>query len=200
MKAQLFRVYLCCHELPVDGQVGPFGCDGCEAFGDGLPTWASIEVLQGDLHVLTVNVAARCKVKWCDGSMRIGHLAALTGVSTQALRFYERKGLLPTAARESNGYRVYEDDAAVAQVGFIRAAQGAGLKLTEIAGVLELREAGQAPCSHVRSLLNREREEIRARQTELARLEAELSRMIEASLALDPSACSPSSVCNVIPH
>lgn len=131
--------------------------------------------------------------------MRIGDLAGITGLSTQALRFYEREGLLPTAARESNGYRIYED-AAVARVGFIRAAQAAGLKLTEIAGVLELREAGEAPCSHVHALLEGKRTQIRARQAELARLEAELTRMIEASAALDPAACSASSVCDVIPR
>ena len=77
---------------------------------------------------------------------RIGDLAAVTRVSTQTIRFYEREGLLLTPGRESNGYRVYEDDV-VRRVGFIRAAQAGGLKLSDIAGVLKLREAGQVPCS-----------------------------------------------------
>ena len=77
--------------------------------------------------------------------MRIGDLAATTGVSTQTLRFYEREGLLSAPSRQSNGYRVYDDEVA-SRVGFIRAAQSAGLTLADIAGVLTLREDGQAPC------------------------------------------------------
>jgi DNA-binding transcriptional MerR regulator len=131
--------------------------------------------------------------------MRIGDLAEMSGVSTQTIRFYEREGLLPAPHRESNGYRSYEDRT-VARIGFIRAAQAAGLKLTDIAGVLELREAGQAPCSHVEFLLAEKLSEVRARQEELGRLEAELVGMIVASRMLDPAECSAGSVCNLIPQ
>ncbi len=41
--------------------------------------------------------------------MRIGQLATRLGTSPDALRFYERRGLLPTPAREGNGYREYTD-------------------------------------------------------------------------------------------
>lgn len=129
--------------------------------------------------------------------MRIGDLAATTGVSTQTLRFYEREGLIPTPGRQSNGYRVYDDDVA-SRVGFIRAAQTAGLTLADIAGVLALREDGQTPCSHVRTLLTDKLDDVRARQQELARLETELVDMLTTSSTLDPSTCSERSVCNVI--
>ncbi|WP_051266685.1 MerR family transcriptional regulator [Nakamurella lactea] len=39
--------------------------------------------------------------------MRIGELAALAGVSTRAVRHYHASGVLPDAARRSNGYRDY---------------------------------------------------------------------------------------------
>src|SRR5262245_35160639 len=39
--------------------------------------------------------------------MRIGELAAEVGVSTDTVRFYERSGLLPRAARRDNAYREY---------------------------------------------------------------------------------------------
>ncbi|WP_063746708.1 MerR family transcriptional regulator [Catenuloplanes japonicus] len=42
--------------------------------------------------------------------MRIGELAALTGVSRRALRYYEEQELL-VPLRLDNGYRVYADDA-----------------------------------------------------------------------------------------
>ncbi len=49
------------------------------------------------------------KVKGYAGSMQIGHLADAARLATQTIRFYEREGLLPTPAREANGYRVYDD-------------------------------------------------------------------------------------------
>jgi DNA-binding transcriptional MerR regulator len=131
--------------------------------------------------------------------MRIGDLAATTGVSTQTLRFYEREGLIPAPGRQSNGYRVYDDDVA-SRVGFIRAAQTAGLTLADIAGVLALREDGQTPCSHVHTLLTDKLRDVRARQQELARLETELVDMLTTSSALDPATCSERSICNVIPQ
>jgi DNA-binding transcriptional MerR regulator len=131
--------------------------------------------------------------------MRIGDLAATTGVSTQTLRFYEREGLIPAPGRQSNGYRVYDDDVA-SRVGFIRAAQTAGLTLSDIAGVLALREDGQTPCSHVHTLLTDKLDEVRARQQELARLETELVDMLTTSSALDPATCSERSICTVIPQ
>jgi DNA-binding transcriptional MerR regulator len=39
--------------------------------------------------------------------MRIGELAAAVGVSTDTVRFYERSGWLPRAARKGNAYREY---------------------------------------------------------------------------------------------
>jgi len=41
--------------------------------------------------------------------MLIGELADVAGVTSQAVRFYERKGLLPDAERGSNGYRTYDE-------------------------------------------------------------------------------------------
>jgi DNA-binding transcriptional MerR regulator len=41
--------------------------------------------------------------------MRIGELARRVGVSTDAIRFYEREGLVPKPERHENGYREYAD-------------------------------------------------------------------------------------------
>ncbi len=40
--------------------------------------------------------------------MRIGEVATATGLDTQTIRFYERKGLLPQPRRGPNSYRVYD--------------------------------------------------------------------------------------------
>ena len=41
--------------------------------------------------------------------MRIGELARRVGVSTDTVRFYERSGWLPRAARQDNAYRDYAE-------------------------------------------------------------------------------------------
>jgi MerR family transcriptional regulator, copper efflux regulator len=44
--------------------------------------------------------------------MRIGELSRRTGISTSRIRFYEKRKVLPKAARGGNGYREYPDAAA----------------------------------------------------------------------------------------
>ncbi|MET4783399.1 heavy metal-responsive transcriptional regulator [Glaciihabitans sp. UYNi722] len=131
--------------------------------------------------------------------MRIGDLALVAGVNAQTIRFYERRGLLPSAARETNGYRWY-DDASTSRLRFIRASQAAGLTLGEISSIIALRQTGETPCAHVTTLLAGKLETVRARQRELALLETELQHLIEASQSLDPADCPAGSVCQIIPQ
>jgi len=66
--------------------------------------------------------------------MRIGELAARTGVSTRLLRYYEDQGLI-TPERGDNGYRRY-GDAQVDRVTQIRGLLEAGLPVRIIQQVL----------------------------------------------------------------
>ena len=43
--------------------------------------------------------------------MKIGEVAKAAGVGIDAVRFYEREGLLPEPARQPSGYRDYSPDA-----------------------------------------------------------------------------------------
>ena len=131
--------------------------------------------------------------------MRIGELALATGVNTQTLRFYERRGLLPPAEREVNGYRHY-DQAVASQIGFIRGAQAVGMTLADIKSILVIRQNGEVPCGHVTALLIGKLEDVRARQRELALLETELQNLIDTSRDLDPADCTAVSICQIIPH
>lgn len=63
--------------------------------------------------------------------MRIGELAGATGTTARALRHYEQHGLI-TSERAANGYRVYEEGAAV-RVRNIRHLLDAGLTLEDVA-------------------------------------------------------------------
>jgi DNA-binding transcriptional MerR regulator len=129
--------------------------------------------------------------------MLIGELADALGIPTQTVRFYERRGLLPEPRRAPNGYRVY-DDATATRLSFIRTAQAAGLTLAEIASVVDLRDDGTAPCTHVGGLLEAKLEEVRERRRQLAALEAELEQLVDRSHRLDPSDCTDADICHIL--
>lgn len=129
--------------------------------------------------------------------MLIGELADAVGLTTQAIRFYERKGLLPPANRATNGYRHY-DDAAVARLGFIRAGQAAGLTLVQLRSIVDLRDHGQAPCSHVAQLVEDELVDVRRRIEELRRLQDELEILRARARRLDPADCTDADICRIL--
>lgn len=108
--------------------------------------------------------------------LRAGELARLTGVSTDTLRHYERKGLLPVR-RLPNGYRVY-DAQAVERVRLIRSALAIGFGLEELARVLRVRDAGGTPCQQVRQLAAQRLAELEQLITELCATRDELREVL----------------------
>ena len=83
-------------------------------------------------------------------TLRIGEVAARSGVSIDAVRFYERKKLLPPAPRTTGGFRLFPLET-VERVRFIKQAQELGFSLNEIAALLTT--GGVAECQQVRDLL-----------------------------------------------
>ena len=99
--------------------------------------------------------------------MRIGMLAAMTGLTRDALRYYERRGLLSNAPRTSGGFREY-DASAVDRLRFVKAAQAHGLTLAEIHDLVNHRsDAGRTRCRHVRDLLARKITQLDERRRDL---------------------------------
>lgn len=66
-----------------------------------------------------------------EGQYSIGDIATRTGLTPDALRYYERLGLLPRFRRSAGGFRIYTSDV-VERVRFIKQAQTIGLSLDEI--------------------------------------------------------------------
>ena len=83
----------------------------------------------------------------------VSELAKRTGTTRKALRLYEAAGLLAPDRRTAAGYRVYGADA-VPVVSFILKARRAGFTVAEIRDIVRLRRSGQAPCDHVRALID----------------------------------------------
>lgn len=129
--------------------------------------------------------------------MRIGEVADAVGLSSQTLRFYERQGLLPPPERGSNGYRTY-DPSILTRLEFIRSSQAAGLTLVEIGSVLDVRDRGDVPCSHVNTLLTTKLRDVRNRLRELGRVESELVALVGRGQRLDPRDCSDRQICHIL--
>lgn len=129
--------------------------------------------------------------------MRIGELAELAGVSSQTIRFYERQGLLAEAERGVNGYRVYDESAAT-RLRFIAMAQAAGLTLSQIRSILDLRDQGSTPCQHVTTLLDTKLADVRTRIRNLLTLQAELEALLQRSQLLDPGDCADQDICHIL--
>jgi DNA-binding transcriptional MerR regulator len=104
-------------------------------------------------------------------------VARATGVSTDTLRHYERKGLLPGVTRTAAGYRRYSA-AAIDRVLLIQRALVVGFSLTDLKRVLGARDRGGAPCQGVRALVGQRLEQLNQRIEELCRLRDELGVLL----------------------
>ncbi|NJP50483.1 MerR family transcriptional regulator [Streptomyces sp. SBST2-5] len=118
--------------------------------------------------------------------MRIGELAARTGVSTRTLRYYEEKGLL-RPGRTAAGYRVYGEEH-VETVRRIRILLAAGLGTDVIGEILPcMVDEGEylAPgCDDLVALLEAERRRIDDRIAELRDVRSALTGIIRAGKRL----------------
>jgi DNA-binding transcriptional MerR regulator len=129
--------------------------------------------------------------------MRIGELAAAAGTTTKTLRFYEESGLLPQTERAANGYRDYGPEA-LSRLDFIRRGRVAGLTLAQIREVIDIRDAGEAPCQHVHEVFTRRVLDIERQIADLDALRADLIQRRDQAGEADPSTCPAETVCRYV--
>ena len=111
-----------------------------------------------------------------EATLKIGELSARSGLTVDALRYYERVGLVPRARRTTGGFRVYPA-AVTERLRFIKQAQANGLTLAEIRELLGFRDrGGRERCRQVQRLLARKIEELDAKMIHLQ----EFRRTLEA--------------------
>ena len=127
----------------------------------------------------------------------IRELSQNTGVSTEAIRYYERISLLPRAKRASNGYRQY-DEVDVQRLQFIRRARALDFALDEIKEILALQEHHEAPCQYVMTVMKERIGEIHERIRELEALREEVTRLYELGKQLPEDVQMKVCICHVI--
>jgi MerR family transcriptional regulator, copper efflux regulator len=126
--------------------------------------------------------------------LRIGEVSKRSGMGIEALRFYERSGLLERPPRTESGYRVY-DEAVLERLAFIKQAQALGFALDEVKRIVDDARAGKSPCDEVREIVRRRLDELDARMREMRRCRAELAKTLEE---WDRVGRAPGHICGLI--
>lgn len=118
-------------------------------------------------------------------TLTVSQLAERARISSDAVRYYGRLGLLPETGRTGGGHRYY-DEAALERLRFIKGAQWLDLTLDEIRDLLELWDSGVCPCGPASAVL---RQRIAAIDDQAARLQ-QMRRVLCAMLDGDPVAAA----------
>ena len=124
------------------------------------------------------------------GPFTVGQLAKLAGAGVPTIRFYERRGLLPSPDRNGAGYRQYPRDH-VRRVNFIRQAQQLGFSLREVQELLSLSNNPRKSCRHVRQRAAEKVSDSESKIANLKRMRAALMRLIDECPAEGPTRGCP---------
>jgi redox-sensitive transcriptional activator SoxR len=121
--------------------------------------------------------------------VKVGEVAERAGVNVETLRYYERRGLLPTPERTPSGHRRYDEET-VRFLHAIKEAQAVGFTLAEIAEYLRAARRSAAPSETLRVRMAAKIDEIDGRIAALRRMREELARVVGcACSSLDHCTC-----------
>ena len=98
--------------------------------------------------------------------MRIGELAAISGLSVHTIRYYERIGLMPAASRNCWGHRTYDPQTLV-WIEFLGRLKTTGMPISEMLRYAKLRERGADSEAERQALLVAHRDVVQAHVAEL---------------------------------
>ncbi len=110
--------------------------------------------------------------------MTISEVSKKYGLTPDALRYYERLGLIPGVRRSKSGFREYSEEDC-RWIEFIKCMRGAGLPIEVLSEYVALFRQGDSTVEARRRLLVEQREQLLARigemQETLARLDFKIS-------------------------
>jgi len=111
-------------------------------------------------------------------TFQIGELAKRTAVSIDAIRFYERRKLLPPAFRSAGRFRLYTTDD-IERLRFVQRVQRLGFSIEEVKQLMAIRADKGHACTAVRQFLKTKLDGVRTKIRELQLLETELKADLE---------------------
>lgn len=99
----------------------------------------------------------------------IGEVSKRAGVTVQAIRFYERRGLIPKAPRKESGYRQFSPEI-VKRIEFIKKAKLLGFTLKEVGQFLALADGVATDCREIQDFTTEKITEIEQKIRQLGSL------------------------------
>lgn len=127
-------------------------------------------------------------------TLKIGEVSKESGIGIEALRFYERSGLLGKPVRSESNYRLY-DEGVLERLAFIKKAQTLGFSLDEIKRIIADARSGASPCNDVREIVRRRLAELDEKMREMKRYRKELAETLEE---WDKVGRAPGHICGLI--
>ena len=127
-------------------------------------------------------------------SLKIGEVSQISGIGIEALRFYERSGILGKPARTASGYRLYYADV-LDRLAFIKKSQTLGFSLDEIRRIITESKMGECPCKEVREIVRRRLTELDERLREMRRYRKELAATL---FVWDEQVTAEGDICGLI--
>ena len=125
-------------------------------------------------------------------TLTIGQLARACNVGVEAIRFYEREGLLPSPQRTLAGYRQFSTKS-IQRLNFIRSAKDLGFTLSEIRELFALHDDPHGDRAQVKALAESKLMQIERKIYDLTRMRDALSH-----LAAECSGVGPINGCPII--
>jgi len=109
--------------------------------------------------------------------LTIGKLSQLTGVNIETIRYYEKIKLLPAPSRTESRRRIY-GATETRILAFVRRSRELGFSLDEIRALLRLGGPEKASCREVREIAAHHLNDIRAKISDLRKLERLLAKTV----------------------
>lgn len=127
--------------------------------------------------------------QFMETSLSIGTLAKECGLTVEAIRYYEKQGLMPKPHRTESGYRFYKATD-IDRLSFILRLKRLGFSLKEIRELLLLKSAPEKNHQQIHQLAEEKLEDIEHRIKDMLRVRHDLVTLLKScSKAHQDSSC-----------
>ncbi|MFQ3231289.1 MAG: DNA-binding transcriptional MerR regulator [Reinekea sp.] len=108
--------------------------------------------------------------------MKIGKLAKLSGCTVQAIRYYEKEGLISQPERTEGNFRIYDFEV-LDKLAFIKNCRAIDLTLSETKHLISLQHLSCAPCEEVNEIIDNHLLDVESRIKDLQTLQEDLTKL-----------------------
>lgn len=108
--------------------------------------------------------------------LKIGQVAKQSDISVETVRYYEKRGLLPTPQRLDSGYRVYPETV-LQRLHFIHRCKDLGFSLQEIRELLNLQTEPETSSALVKEQVEHKIGLVKLKIAELKKIEHSLEQL-----------------------